>query len=295
MRAFPALALILLAAATACDAADRDFAKTVPADARGAVEISNVSGSVSIIGWERPEVEVKAKLSAGVERVDVGSDRGRTVIKVVLPSMSSRHGEAELEVHVPRQSELEVTAVSADLDTSQMLGAQRLKSVSGDIRAELAAADFEAKTVSGDIKVRGNAQAADVRVSTVSGDLVVERSAGAIDATTVSGDLRVALDPARGARLHTTSGDITFSGALTRDASLEAETISGDIVLKARGEAGYDYEASSFSGDLGNCFGKEAESTSRHGPGTRLNGSVGAGSARVRVRSMSGDVDLCDH
>ena len=294
MRTFPILALTLLAAATACNAADRDFAKTVPADARGTVEVSNVSGRVSIVGWDRPEVEVKAKLGAGVERVDVISDRGRTLIKVVLPRMSMRNGDAELDVHVPLQSELEVTAVSADLDTSQLRGTQRLKSVSGDIRAELTAADFEAKTVSGDIKVRGNAQEADVRVSTVSGDLVVERSAGAIDATTVSGDLRVELDPARGARLHTTSGDITFRGALTRGASLEAETISGDVVLKARGEAGYDYEATSFSGDLDNCFGKEAENTSRHGPGTRLNGSVGAGSARVRVRTMSGDVELCD-
>jgi DUF4097 and DUF4098 domain-containing protein YvlB len=283
---------LLAAAATAANAAE--FERKVQADPRGSVEISNVSGGITVTGWDRPEVEVKGHLGAAVERVDVSSAGGRTTIKVVLPRMSSRDSEAILNVRIPKQSELDVSAVSADLLTSGVLGAQRLKTVSGDIRAELANADFEGKTVSGDVRLRGSAKEADMRVQTVSGDVTLERGAGNMDATTVSGNLRLELDPARSVRMRTTSGDLSFRGTLEPTGTLEAETISGDATLSARAQEGYEYEASSFSGDLGNCFGNSAESTSRHGPGSRLMGATGAGKARVRVKSMSGDVTLCD-
>ncbi|MEP7244117.1 MAG: DUF4097 family beta strand repeat-containing protein, partial [Gammaproteobacteria bacterium] len=115
------------------------------------------------------------------------------------------------------------------------------------------------------------------------------------DATSVSGDLRLELAPAHSIRMRTTSGDLAFRGTLAASASLDAETISGDARLNARSDAGYEYEASSFSGDLENCFGQNTESTSRRGPGSRLTGATGGGKGRVRVKSMSGDVLICDH
>ena len=65
--------------------------------------------------------------------------------------------------------------------------------------------------------------------------------------------------------------------------------------MRAGGKSGFEYEASTFSGDIENCFGQNAENTSRHGPGQPADGTVGEGKARVRVKSMSGDVTLCDH
>jgi len=289
-------AAVLVTAAVVCRAADEaDLNRQVAADLRGFVEISNVSGTVNVSGWDRPEVQVKGHLGAGVERVDVNTSKGRTSIKVVLPRMSMRSGEADLDVYVPKESEVDVTAVSADLVTKGLQGAQRLKTVSGNIRAELGGADFEGKTVSGNLTLRGNSKESDMRVASISGDVTLDRGAGEIDATSVSGTLRLELDPARSVRMRTTSGDLAFRGMLQRAATLDAETISGDATFRARSEAGFEYEATSFSGDLDNCFGKNAESTSRHGPGTRLMGSTGDGKARVRVKSMSGDVSLCDH
>jgi DUF4097 and DUF4098 domain-containing protein YvlB len=145
------------------------------------------------------------------------------------------------------------------------------------------------------MKLRGTSKVSNMRVETVSGDVLLERGAGDIEATTVSGDLRLELDPASSVRMRTTSGDLTFQGSLNPAATLDAETISGDLSLRAGGKSGFEYEAMSFSGDIENCFGKSAQSTSRHGPGSRLDGAVGEGKARVRVKSMSGDVTLCDH
>jgi DUF4097 and DUF4098 domain-containing protein YvlB len=295
-----AAAAILLAAVATCDAAEGAFDRTVAAEPRGSVEVSNVAGKLHIIGWDKSEVSVHATLGSGVERVDVTSSKGRTVVKVVLPSMSFRDGDADLEVHVPSQSEVQATAVSADLETSKLVGEQRLKTVSGELRADFVSgggADFEAKTVSGDMRLRGSgtaSQPGSIRLGTVSGDITLDGGTGEIEATSVSGDVHLEMQMANGVRLHSTSGDLTFRGGLSPDATIEAETVSGDVTLRPRAQGGFEYEASSFSGDIGNCFGKEAESTSSHGPGSRLNGTAGDGKGRVRVKTMSGDVEICD-
>jgi hypothetical protein len=57
--------------------------------------------------------------------------------------------------------------------------------------------------------------------------------------------------------------------------------------------AGYAYEASSFSGDIDDCFGQRADK-SEYGPGSRLNGTRGTGDGHIRVKSLSGTVSLCD-
>lgn len=294
MRKGLAVVLFLsLAAASVCSAAESTFERTVPASTRGSVRVSNVAGTISITGWDRPEVEVKARLYGSVERVDVVSDKGHTTIKVVLPRSSHRDGEADLEIRVPRESDLDVSAVSAEVETSSLTGPQRLSTVSGDIHAQFGR-DFEGKTVSGDMRLKGNSQPGDLRVSSVSGDITLDRGAGELNATTVSGDLLLDLASATTVRTRTTSGDLSLRGSLALDASVEAETISGDVTVRMKPQAGFEYEASSFSGDIGNCFGKHAQSTSTHGPGSRLMGTTGEGRARVRVKSMSGDVAICD-
>jgi DUF4097 and DUF4098 domain-containing protein YvlB len=154
--------------------------------------------------------------------------------------------------------------------------------------------DFEGKTVSGDMRLKGTSQVGDVRVSSVSGDIFLERAAGELDATSVSGDLLLDVASASSIRTRTTSGDLTLRGSMLADGSVEAETISGDVTVRVKPKAGFEYEAYSFTGDIGNCFGKHAESTSTHGPGSRLMGSMGDGHGRVRVKSMSGDVAICD-
>src|SRR5215467_5222583 len=127
-------ALVILLAGTAASAAnDKTFDRVVPAQPRGVVELSNVSGKIEVSGWDRSEVSVHAELGSGVERVEVSSEGGRTSIKVLLPHSSSQGGEVELHVKVPKDSELDVSAVSAEVITTSVLGVQRLSTVSGEV------------------------------------------------------------------------------------------------------------------------------------------------------------------
>jgi DUF4097 and DUF4098 domain-containing protein YvlB len=286
--------LPLLAGTTATASSDKTFDRQVPAQPRGVVEISNVTGSIEVSGWERNEVSVHAELDAGVERVDVSSDGGRTTIKVVLPHASSQGGEARLQVKIPKASELNVSAVNADVISNGVLGVQRLSAVSGNITAELGGADVELKTVSGDLRLKGHGLPARVHLSTVSGNVQLEHGGGDLEASTVNGSLVLSLDDARSVRARTTAGDVRLQGKLARNATLEASTVSGDMNVRASAEGGYAYEVSSFSGDITDCFNASPERLSKYGPGSRLEGTRGEGAGHLRLKTMSGDVQLCD-
>ena len=284
---------VLFASAAACASGDRTFERQVPAEARGAVDISNVSGTVVVTGWDRPQVSVRAELGEGVERVDVSSEHGRTTVKVVLPHHSGHGGDADLHVQVPKDSELTVSAVSAEVRTTGVTGVQRLNAVSGDITAELGGSDLELKTVSGNVKLKGHGQPARLHVSSVSGDVHLEHGAGDLEAATVSGTLVVSLDSVRSVRVRTTSGDVHFEGKLASGADFDATSVSGDLNVRASAEAGYAYEVSTFSGDISNCF-DATPSGHGHMPGHTLQGTRGDGAGHMRLKTMSGDVQLCD-
>jgi DUF4097 and DUF4098 domain-containing protein YvlB len=287
------LSLLTALASTAVNAGDGSFDRTVAAQPRGVVDISNVSGSVDVKGWDRAEVRIRAELSSDVERVDVSTEGGHTIIKVELPN-HSRGGEAELHVQVPKDSEVNVSAVTADVTSQGVLGIQRLSAVSGDVTAEIAGSDVEARTVSGGIRLKGRGQPARLHVSTVSGDVHLEHGAGDFEGNTVSGSLTVSLDKASSVRWRSTSGDMRFTGNLARGATFEASSVSGDLAVRATAEGGFEYEVSSFSGDISDCFNVPSERTSKYGPGSRLQGTLGQGAGHVRLKTMSGDIQLCD-
>ncbi len=284
--------LLALSAAPLAIAADKTFDKEVAAEERGVVEVSNTSGVVEISGWDRHEVSVHGDLDEGVERVDVTSQPGRTLIKVVLPEHLHRGGEARLHIKVPKDSELHLTTVSADATVGGVNGAQRLNAVSGDVTTEIAAGNLELKTVSGDVKIKGHGQPAQLRVTTVSGDVHLEHGAGDLETTTVSGTLVVSLDTARSVHARTTSGDMHFDARMTRGASFEASTVSGDLSVRASAEGGYAYEVSTFSGDISDCFG--GQKAEKGIVGHSMSGSRGEGAGHMRLKTMSGDVQLCD-
>lgn len=290
----------LALAATAAHAST--FHEQVAADPRGEVDVTNISGSIVISGWDRPEVSVTADLPGDSQRVKVMTGGGHTRVCVTYGdsngcNSTGWHGESgsvRLEIQVPRQSELDVAAVSADITSRSVSGTQRLHTVSGDIDAELGSGNDEVNSVSGTVNLHGSGQDGTLHAASVSGDLRVTNVAGELEARTVDGKLTAELSPARLVRLNTTSGDIDLSAKLTNGGTVETETVSGDQEIAVSAPAGYSYEAKTFSGDIEDCFDQRSE-RSEYGPGNRLEGKRGGGSGQVRIQSLSGDVSLCDH
>ena len=141
---------------------------------------------------------------------------------------------------------------------------------------------------------QGGGKPAALHLTSISGSIRLEHGSGDVEANTTSGTLSVQLDTARSVRMRTISGDVSLHGKLTRDADVDTQTVSGGIKMHTDSDSGFEYDVSTFSGDIGNCFNAKSERTSRYGPGERLSGSLGKGAAHVRLKTMSGDIDLCD-
>jgi hypothetical protein len=277
-----------------CAADDRPYSEHVAASPTGSVKISDVSGSVAVSGWDKPQVDIQGELGATVERVDVTQSGDQVVIKVILPENLYQvpdHGaDAKLQVHVPLKSTVEVSTVSAPISVEGIQGASRLHSVSGEVRAGLAGADEEAASVSGDVHVSGNPSVATLRASTVSGSVFLTHGVGDISARTVNGRLDLAVDGAKSVDVSSVTGDVAFHGHLMPDAHLKATTVDGKLAVQVSADAGYMYDIATFGGAIRTCFGGQNESG-------RLSGQVapnGAGHANVHLRTMRGAIDLCD-
>jgi len=248
-------------------------------------------------GWDNPEVEVRGEIGEGVEKVDFATDHGRTIIKVRVPNHSFHSASADLRIRVPRDSELDISGVSSEVVVANVQGELMAKTVSGNVRADVFGRDTEIKTVSGDVAMRGNDKGeGEMHITTISGNIHVDRAGGDLEATTVSGDMTLRLSPSHSIRLRSTSGDIGLEGKLTKGGNIDAETVSGELTVRASHEGGLDYQVNTFSGDIKNCMGLDSERVSKYGPGRRLNGTRGEGAdqARIRLKTMSGDVELCD-
>ena len=280
------------------------FQQQVAADPHGEVDVSNISGRIVITGWDNSTVAVTADLPGGSQRVKVTGGHGRTNVCVVYNDSNScnssgsgwfgEHGSVRLEVHVPRGSQLEASGVSAEIRSDGVVGSQHLHTVSGDIDAQLGSGDDEVNSVSGTIVLRGSGKDGTLSVTSVSGDLSVTNAAGSREARTVNGTLRATLTTARLVRLNTTSGNIGLSAHLAAGGTVETETVSGDQKLNVSAPGGYSYEARAFSGDIEDCFGQDPDK-SEYGPGSHLTGTRGGGDGHIRIKSLSGDVSLCDH
>jgi Toastrack DUF4097 len=304
-------AAMSVTASTAASAAEpRTVQRQVPADPRGVVIINNVGGSIEVSGWDKPQVAATANLGGEGLGLAVTTEDGQTHVRITgygddttgfgrgffnFFEHGGVHGDADLSVHVPRQSRVEATAVSATIHSAGVAGTQRLQSVSGDIRAELAAADADIRTVSGDILLRGNDQEGHLRASSVSGDVTLSHGAGDLQATTISGNVQADLRPGRTLRLHTTSGDITVSGVLARAAIVQAETLSGRVSIQASAPDGFAYDVRSFTGNIDDCFGQPPVHNSEYGPGMHMTGTRGGGDDSVHIKTLSGEISLCDH
>lgn len=270
--------------------------RVIAAEPTGTVSITNVAGLIAVTGWDRAEVRATGTLGKGVERLDFTRQGGRVVIKVILKrgNLPKGDGTASLRISLPRASRLEVSAVSGDVTSDGILGMQKINTVSGDLVAELGKGGAELQSVSGDAKLRGGAEGAKLRVSTVSGDVILRDGAGDIELQSVSGDINAQLRQMRSGRVRTTSGDLELEAVLPSMATLEAETVSGDVEIVARAPGGVSIDAQSFSGEIRTCFGRQGEPTSKYGPGKRLSLQTVEGSANLRIKTLSGDVSVCD-
>lgn len=285
---------VVIGLAAGSASAETQVNKTIDASADGYVGISNVAGSIEVIGWSRSAVKVEGTLGDDVEELIFERDGDEVVIKVKVPRHHGRDIESDLMVSVPAKSSLDISGVSADIDVKDVLGDQELATVSGDVTTKATAGDVEAASVSGDVEVHGTGEDTETEAATVSGDVTLVDLAGEIEAESVSGDVSIVGGKIDDVYLESVNGDLTFRAELDKGGDLAMETVNGTVEVIFNGTVSAEIDIETFNGGIKNCFGPKPERTSRYSPGLELSFTHGGGSGSVAIETLNGSVRICD-
>ena len=282
------LLIALLALAPLAALAGQTVDERWDIDAKVTVSIENIAGEIVVQGWDKNEVHLTGELGNSVEELEIVASNSSLQIEVI--NRNERNVDStELKLMVPRGANVDISAVSADVNVSG-LDNEKLtaSSVSGDVEVNASSQRVSIESVSGDVEFSGQAQR--ITAESVSGDLDLSGISGEISATAVSGDMELQTGPIENAKLETVSGDIVVNGEISDNGKLRAESMSGDVVILLPASQSGLFKAQSFSGRIYTDFGSVDHA--KHGPGSHLKYAAGNGGAEVRVESFSGNIKL---
>lgn len=269
--------------------------RAVNADAR--IDVSNVKGSVTVTGWNKPEVAISGTLGEGAKGLSVQGGAGHLTIKVEPPDKlgwfswgaDTRMGDTVLDIKVPNTAEMKIAVVSAEVTLTGVGGPLlSVDSVSGKLHLDSTAKAVEIDTVSGNIDLAGSAQ--HTHLGSVSGNIRTHGLGGQIRIETVSGDIDAQNGPYHEVKAGTVSGNIDLRGPPDKQAQVDVQSMSGDVHLYLPADMSARLRASSFSGRIRSDFGAVKEKD--HGPGSSLDAISGDGDGQVKIESFSGDIEV---
>jgi len=287
-KATVSLLLVIMTAGLAW--ADRGVSETRPLVADGRVEISNISGKVTVEGWSGDGVEITGTLGDGVKELDISSSRDRLRIEVKQEHRRGYSADAYLTIKMPVTANLEVETVSADISVDGIHGDVELESVSGHVEVSGEARSLDAASVSGNVQVTTATGRAELE--SVSGNVVVRQATGRLEVGAVSGDIEIEGGNLDALQAETVSGSIFCQAAPTDRARFSLESMSGTIEMVIPVTINADIEVETYSGSIKNDIGPEPIRSDEYGPGKELRFTAGSGGARISIESFSGSVKI---
>ncbi len=258
-------AILVAAAALTPLGAQEDFTWTGGMDTGQVLEVKGITGSIRVAR------------AAGATAAVVAEKRGRSsdFDEVEVRVVEQRDGITVCAVYHPRERG-EASCGQEDRDDDRHRDRNRSLDVAVDYVVQLpAGVDFVGTMVTGDIEVEG--VASNVSAMTVTGDVVVSTTETA-RANTVSGSMDIEMRELEGSqRFNTVSGDITLRLPANRlpanlDADVRFQSLSGDL------DSDFDLD---IAGD-----GK------RQWIGSNIRATIGDGTHRISLKTVSGDVNL---
>lgn len=266
--------------------------KSLEVDAKTTVSVSVVRGKVNVSGWDKSVVQVRGKLDDHSEGL-LFEKRGSSVVIEDKTESNLRRGEgSDLTIFIPRGGSLEAELVSANLIAKEIAGKCELQTVSGDINAEKLGHQVNIESVSGDIDLKGAGR--EVALESVSGNIKAHVTAQRLEAEAVSGDISIRNEgELKHGDFSVISGDVHIESSLSDDIDLEMESVSGNLILTARGEPNARVEAETGpGGDIVNEFSNDVPHEEEFTGAESLDVKVGNGRGRIRASVVTGDIEF---
>ena len=300
-RRCPLRAPVLVLAVSSCalSAQERTFEETVPFEAGGSLSLDTTSGSVRLTSWDRPTVEIQARIEPSPRNTWVGVDAddarravNATTIEVERRDRSVRirtdfpggplqrlfdgwrrrvfklriYPRVHYEIRAPRQLDLDL-----DID-----------------RGDTMVRGFEGRLVIG---VRG----ADLDAADLTGDITIDHQFGALDVSRLTGQLSI--DLARGQRvvLNTLRGslrlDLHRTNAVVRDVRIDdhshVSVHRGDLDIQLDASQPLTIEAEMSRADLSSDLPVTMQRTGR-----TFHSTINGGGPTLRIKAERSDIRL---
>jgi Putative adhesin len=234
---------------------ERRVEQTVAAEPNVIVSLCIASGSITVRGWERNEVQASSGDAETIElrRASANAAVPASRLEVLIADQAdgprtqagSCSAFSDIELNVPRGAIVQLQTRDGDINVSDVAEA-RVETQNGDIDLERISRLVEAKCLSGDISLKdstgrvvlgsvsGSVEASNVRSITAGDDF---------EAGTVSGD--VVLDQISHAQVHakSVSGSVNMTGPLAHGGRYDFKTMSGDVTLALPSDSSFKVNA----------------------------------------------------
>jgi hypothetical protein len=262
----------------------------------GVVDLSIVSGQITVTGWNRPEARIHVTSD---DNMPVHFEHGQD--RILLDARRGGHwhhdsdADVQYDLTVPVGTRVLMHSMSGDLHTRGTHGEVEARSVSGDVVVDDAVRNATLESVSGNVQAR--TIEGDVRARSVSGDVDLDGVTGDVNLSSVSGHGYVTAAHSRVVRMETVSGDLKYDGTMDQSGTYDFQAHSGNIELDLPSDVGASLAIDTFSGDIDSDFSLTIQPTARdRGPSRHhVETTLGKGGAHVTIASFSGDIQLRHH
>ena len=295
-----ALGLLLQAPLVAAASVDGSFERTYSVTGPVDLEVQNHSGDISVRGGPPGSVTVRGKIHVGEHwfrgdhRADVDSIEKDPPIRqsgnsLRIDYLNIHDISVDYEITAPPDTDLRLNDGSGNQELGGLRGTIDLEAGSGDVRLrDIVCSRVSLHDGSGDIvaEISGplTAEAGSGRVRLEEkgeGDVRIRTGSGDIEARGVKGALRV----------ESGSGDTEISGTIT--GAWDVRTGSGNVDLTLPGEAAFDLDATTGSGNIvtDRAISMTVQGDVRRSQRT-IRGKVAGGGPLLKVHTGSGDVRI---
>jgi DUF4097 and DUF4098 domain-containing protein YvlB len=274
-----------------------DFQYSYDLKPGGRLSVDNFNGSVEILSWEKPVVQVTGTKYASREeylrqiKIEAKTGPGSVQIRTIRPEFRYGNMGAKYFIRVPQQVELDlIHSSNGSIRVEGIDGNVRLETSNGSIRLRKVTGRVDAKTSNSSIE--GDDIVGDATLRTSNGSIRIARATGAMEARTSNSSIHVNISKPKAGeplRFESSNGslDLTFAELANND--IRASTSNSSITLRVPESIKADLRASTSNSSITSQISISTRGmTSKN----HLEGQINGGGPTMQLSTSNGSIRI---
>lgn len=293
--------------------------ETKPTGSTPWVKITHINGEVTVQAWDRNEVRVIGKLGDNTEEFIFEANERTVTIELESKKKQnwfnwnsdySANNDDELEIMVPKGSEINYDSVNGSISVAgtsggvdlevvngsvkvvDIEGRMRLSTVNGPIIAENVKGDLDLGSVNGSISAV-HLSDDDVKVETVNGEVRLTSPAHDVVIETVNGGIKLDLSAVNRLNIETVNSRVNTDLNLLDGGKVTASSVGGGMTFAFQKDVSARFEVDGHAGgSIRNSITDDKMEKAKYGPSRSLNFTTGSGAGKVQIETVNGSIKL---